>query len=243
MKKLAIAVPTYNEIENINEFIKAVYETAQKLKNINTTLIIIDDNSPDRTGKVVDKLMKIYKTNFFRIDPIHREKKLGLSTAYIQAFKKALRENFDYVLTMDADLSHKVEYIPTFLSLIKKYDLVIGSRNIKKGGVEDWSIIRHIISKGGSLYSRMILGVNVKDFTAGFVMYRKKVLESLDLESIKSQGYSFAIEMKYKIIKKGFTYIEFPIIFPDRKKGTAKINKKILLEALLRVWQLRFSKK
>ncbi len=242
MKRLAIAVPTYNEKENIRKFISSVKETVKKHNDIDTTIIIIDDNSPDGTGKIIDELVTKYHETPFRISPIHRPKKLGLATAYIQAFKKALEEKYDLVLTMDADFSHKPEYIPTFLENIKKYDIVIGSRNIKGGKTENWSFLRNIVSKGGSLYSRFILGVNVKDFTAGFVMYRRKVLESLNLDNIKSKGYSFAIEMKYRIIKKGFSYKEFPIVFPDRKLGKAKMSKNIFLEALLRVWQLRFSK-
>lgn len=242
MKKLAIAVPTFNEKENIRNFILSVRETVIQQKDIETTLIIIDDNSPDGTGKIIDELAAKYNIPPFKISPIHRPKKLGLATAYIQAFKKALKEKYDFVLTMDADFSHKPEYIPTFLKNIKDYDLVIGSRNVSGGKVENWSLLRNIVSKGGSLYSRMILGVNVKDFTAGFVMYRRKVLESLYLDNIKSKGYSFAIEMKYRIIKKGFSCKEFPIIFPDRKFGKAKMSKKIFFEAMLRVWQLRFSR-
>jgi len=242
MKKLAIAIPTYNEKKNIEKFIYSVKKNVSRLENISTTLIIIDDNSPDGTGKIIDKLAKKFSKSPFQIQPIHRPKKLGLATAYIRAFKKVIEEKYDYVLTMDADFSHKPEYIKSFLDYISDYDIVIGSRNIKGGRVENWSIMRNIISKGGSLYSRVILGVNVKDFTAGFVMYKRKVLEALDFSKIKSRGYSFAIEMKYRIIKKGFTYKEFPITFPDRKFGKAKMSKKIFLEAMLRVWQLRFSK-
>jgi len=243
MKRLAIAVPTFNEKENIKNFILAVRDIVIKQKDFDTTLIIIDDNSPDGTGKIIDELASKYDAPPFMISPIHRPEKLGLATAYIQAFKKALKEAYDYILTMDADFSHKPEYIPTFLENIKEYDLVIGSRNVSGGKVENWSPLRNIVSKGGSLYSRIILGMNVKDFTAGFVMYRRRVLESLDLDKIRSRGYSFAIEMKYRIIEKGFSYKEFPIVFPDRKLGKAKMSKKIFFEALLRVWQLRFSRK
>ena len=146
MKRLAIAVPTYNEKENIKKFILTVEESVIKHKDIDTTLILIDDNSPDGTGIIIDKLATEYRSSHFQISPIHRPKKLGLATAYIQAFEKAIKEKYDYVLTMDADFSHKPEYIPTFLKHINDYDIVIGSRNVKGGTTENWSIMRNIIN-------------------------------------------------------------------------------------------------
>ena len=240
MKKLAIAIPTYNEKDNLKELIYEVKKVMEPIK-IDTTIFIIDDNSPDGTGKIADKLSSKMKKKPFKVVVIHRKGKLGLASAYIKAFNVALENNCDYIMSMDADFSHQPKYLPHFLKHIQKYDFVIGSRNIKGGGVENWSIIRKLVSKGGSLYSRIILGVNIKDFTAGFVMYKQKVLRNIDLENLKSEGYSFAIEMKYRCVKKGFKYFEFPIIFPDRKKGKAKMSRKIFFEAMLRVWQLRFS--
>ncbi|MBN2015327.1 polyprenol monophosphomannose synthase [Candidatus Dojkabacteria bacterium] len=240
MKKLAICIPTYNEKENIERLVKAIEDVVVDIQ-ISTTIIIIDDNSPDGTGKIADKLVERIKGNNFKIEVIHRKGKLGLASAYINAFKKAVSKNYDYILSMDADFSHKPEYIPEFIKLIEEYDLVIGSRNVKGGKVENWNLLRKFISKGGSLYSRIILGVNIKDFTGGFNMFRRQVLEDINLDSIKSEGYSFQIEMKYRTVKKGFKIIETPIIFPDREYGKAKMNKKIFFEAMIRVWQLRFS--
>lgn len=240
MKKLAIAIPTYNEKENIEKLVDSIREVLLNI-SIDTTIIVIDDNSPDGTGKIVDKLTNKFSKTPFKVTVIHRPGKQGLATAYIQAFKKAVEEKFDFILTMDADFSHQPKYISQFLEEIKSYDLVIGSRNIKGGKVENWSILRKFISKGGSLYSRIILGINVKDFTGGYNMYRRKVLEKTSLDQIRSKGYSFAIEMKYRIVKNGFKFCEIPIVFPDRKYGKAKMSKKIFFEAMLRVWQLRFS--
>jgi dolichol-phosphate mannosyltransferase len=241
MKKLTIATPTYNEKENITELVERTRKVVEPI-GVDTTLIIIDDSSPDGTGQIADQLAEKYNKSPFKISVIHRPGKMGLASAYIDAFKKAIAEKNDYILTIDADLSHKPEYIPEFLKKIKEYDLVIGSRNIPGGAVEDWSIFRKMISKGGSLYSRLILGVNVKDFTGGFNMYRKEALERVPLAKIRSEGYSFAIEIKYRVIKAGAKFCEIPIVFPNRKRGKAKMSKKIFFEAMLRVWQIRFSK-
>ncbi|MBU0976045.1 MAG: polyprenol monophosphomannose synthase [Patescibacteria group bacterium] len=241
MKRLAIAIPTYNEKDNLDGIIRDNREALSEIQ-IDTTIIIIDDNSPDGTGDIADKLAKEFTTSPFQVTVIHREGKLGLASAYITAFKQAIEKSYDYILTMDADFSHKPEYIPAFLEKIAANDVVIGSRNIKGGSVENWSLIRKFISKGGSFYSRTILGVNIKDFTAGFVMYKRQVLEKIGLDDIKSEGYSFAIEMKYRVAKMGFSYVEIPIVFPDRIKGKAKMSRKIFLEAFLRVWQLKFNK-
>jgi dolichol-phosphate mannosyltransferase len=241
MKKLAICIPTYNEKENLERLIHSIRETLTNVK-IDTTVIIIDDNSPDGTGKIADILASKYDKSPFQIEVIHREGKLGLASAYIHTFKKAISEKFDYIQSMDADFSHKPKYIPLFLSKIKKCDVVIGSRNVKGGKVENWNMLRKFISKGGSLYARTILGVNIKDFTSGFNMYRREVLEAIDLSKIKSQGYSYQIELKYRIAKRGFRIVEVPIVFPDRERGKAKMSKKIFFEAMLRVWQLRFSR-
>lgn len=241
MKKLAIAIPTYNEKDNIVDLVSSIQFSLSK-EDIDTTLIIVDDNSPDGTGKIVDTLVLKYCRSPFRVKVIHRKGKLGLASAYIEAFKKAIQDKYDYILSMDADFSHQPRYIPEFLKKIKQYDVVIGSRNIPGGRVENWSTLRKLISKGGSLYARTILGVNIRDFTSGFKMYRRKVLEKINLDNIKSEGYSFLIEMKYRVVKSGFRIIEIPIIFPDRIKGKAKMSKKIFFEAMFRVWQIRFLK-
>jgi dolichol-phosphate mannosyltransferase len=242
MEKLAICIPTYNEKDNIIPLVEKVQKEVQKAP-INVTVIVIDDNSPDGTGKLADRLAAKYQKHPFIVEVIHRKGKLGLASAYMDAFKKALSEKYDYILTMDCDFSHQPKYIPIFLKEIKEYDMVIGSRNVKGGRAEDWSFLRHLISKGGSLYARTILGVPINDFTGGFNLYRYKVLKSLDFDSFISTGFSYVIEIKYQIAKKGFSFLEVPIIFPDRKKGKPKMNKKIFFEAMLRVWQIRFGKK
>lgn len=240
MKKLTICIPTYNEKDNITDLIK---ETAKVCKetDVNTTAFIIDDNSPDGTGKIADNLAKKHNEDKFNVKVFHRKGKLGLGTAYISTFKKLSKRDFDFILSMDADFSHQPKYIPDFLDAIKEADMVIGSRNIPGGRVENWNFLRKFISKGGSLYSRIILGVNIKDFTGGFNMIRREVFDSIELDKIKSEGYSYQIELKYRIAKKGFTIKEIPIVFPDRQKGKAKMSKKIFIEAFFRVWQIRFS--
>lgn len=241
MNKLLIAVPTYNEKENLDDLVNQIYTNVKSLP-VETTVLFIDDNSPDGTGKMEDDYAKKYSVAPFIIKVLHREKKLGLATAYTNAFTNSLKEDYDYFLSMDADLSHNPKYLPEFLEFIKTNDLVIASRNVKGGAVEDWSLLRKFISKFGSLYSRIILGVKINDFTGGYNMYTRKALETIDLKSIKSEGYSFQIEIKYKAAKKGLKIKEFPILFQNRKRGKAKMSFKIFIEAFLRVWLIKFSK-
>jgi dolichol-phosphate mannosyltransferase len=173
---------------------------------------------------------------------IKRAGKLGLGTAYLEGFKLALNLGADYILEMDADFSHNPEYIKDFYLNLQKYDVVIGSRYTKGGGVVNWSPVRKIISRGGSLYSRIMLGWKVKDATAGFVAYRREVLEKIDLSNIKSNGYSFQVEMKYRAHQLGFSMFETPIIFPDRVNGVSKMSGNIVYEAMYKVFRLRFTK-
>jgi dolichol-phosphate mannosyltransferase len=241
MEKLTICMPTYNEKENLEQITKALYKVMKK-QSYNTTLLVVDDNSPDGTGKIADKLSQKYTNDKFRVEVIHRKGKLGLASAYLRAFKKALESKSDFIMSMDADFSHQPKYVPQMLTELKKgNDVVIGSRYVKGGGVEDWSIIRQIISKGGGLYARTILGVKIKDFTGGFNLFKREALDSIDLDNIESEGYSFQIEIKYILAKQGLEITEFPIIFPDRKFGKAKMNTKIMIEALWRMWKIRFS--
>lgn len=241
MKKLFITIPTYNEKSNLPRIIERTRRVLEK-EQVITKILIVDDNSSDGTGKIADKLAKQYTDQDLTIEVMHRKGKEGLATAYIQAFQQGLEENYDYFLSMDADLSHKPEYIHDFLEAVKKNDLVIGSRYVKGGGVENWSLIRRFISKGGSFYSRIVLGVDVKDFTGGYNMFTKKALKTLGLNNVESKGYAFWLEMKYKVIKLDLPYKEIPIVFPDRVLGKSKMSKSIFIEALLRVIKLRFSK-
>ena len=230
--KLLIAIPTYNEIENIEPLIKLVFENVPSWSEI----LVIDDNSPDETAAAVERLMEQYPD---RLHLLKRPGKQGLAQAYLAAFDWGMNRDYDIFLEMDADFSHNPAYIPEMLEQIKTHDVVIGSRNIKGGGVEGWTLLRNFISKGGSLYSRTVLGCPIKDLTGGFNMWRKSTLEKIVLNGIISRGYSFQIEMKYKAFLAGSSITEIPIIFPDRKQGKSKMSQKILLEALVNIWKIR----
>lgn len=229
--KPLVIIPTYNEALNIKFIINEIFKTCPDIN-----ILIVDDNSPDGTAEIVHQMLDK------RIYILKRTKKQGLASAYIEGFKKGIDLGFNRFIQMDADFSHKPEYLPLMLENLKKYDFVIGSRNIKGGGVQNWSFFRNLISKAGSLYSKIILFCPINDLTGGFNGWRKEVLEGINLNNIISLGYSFQIELKYKAYKKGFKYIEFPIIFPDRKYGESKMSKDIFFEALKNVVKIRFSK-
>ncbi|HEY4178110.1 MAG TPA: polyprenol monophosphomannose synthase [Kofleriaceae bacterium] len=229
-----IVVPTYNEKENVRT-IAARFLAALP----GCELLFVDDNSPDGTGDIIDEMAKTEP----RINVMHRAGKLGLGTAYVEGFTWGLARGYDYLFEMDADGSHDPKYLPQMLSLAEDgADLVVGSRNVPGGGVEGWGLGRNIISKGGSLYARTILGIDVQDVTAGFVCWRRAALEAIDLHSITSNGYSFQIEMKYRAIKRGLHLVETPIVFIDRQVGKSKMSRGIVAEALLKVWSIRFGK-
>ncbi len=231
MSENLVIIPTYNEKENIRNITKAVFD------RIDTHILIVDDNSPDGTGKIADELSENeYKGRLF---VLHREKKEGLGKAYVSGFKWALAREYRHIFEMDADFSHNPDYLPLFLEKIKDYDLVIGSRYVKGGGVQNWPFFRMLISKGGSLYSRTILGIPIRDLTGGFKCFRRVVLESIDLDNLLLSGFGFQIEMNYRTYKKGFRVFELPIIFTDRILGKSKMSQKIFFEALLMVIKLR----
>lgn len=229
--KTLIIIPTYNEKENIRKIVSQLLAISEQIN-----ILIIDDNSPDGTGKITNQLAAAD----LRVAVIHRQSKLGLGSAYITGFKYALANNMDYIFEMDADFSHDPKYIPDFLQAIKNSDVVVGSRYTGGFRVVNWPLSRLIISYGGSLYTRMITGLPVKDATAGFACYRKKVLENINLDQVHSDGYSFQIEMKYSCWQKGYRITEIPIVFTDRIKGTSKMSYKIVIEALFVVWRLRW---
>lgn len=232
--RVLIIVATYNERENIEDLINDIYSFAPEVN-----ILVIDDNSPDKTYEIVENLKeKKYKDKLFLMK---RKGKLGLGTAYVDGFNWALNNKYDVVMQMDADFSHNPKYIPQFLEAIKTNDLVLGSRYVVGGGVVNWGFIRKAISQGGSLYARTILGIKVRDLTGGFKCWRSKVLESIDINSLKSNGYSFQIETTYKTIRKGFKVKEIPIIFEDRRVGQSKMSSKIFIEALLMVLKLKLS--
>lgn len=235
MKSLII-IPTYNERENIVMLLPQIYKVNSELH-----VLVVDDNSPDKTYEVIEDLINsTYQGKLFLI---RRAGKLGLGTAYIEGFKWALARDYDYIFEMDADFSHNPIYLKDFLQKIKTSDLVLGSRYVKGGGVKNWDLLRRIISRGGSLYSKTILGLPFNDLTGGYKCFSRKVLENINLDDIKANGYSFQIEMTYRAFLKGFKISETPIIFEDRTVGNSKMSKKIFLEAVFMVIRLRLEKK
>lgn len=232
MKRALIVIPTFNEAENIVKLIKEIF--LQKINDISIDILIIDDNSIDGTSDLVKKL------NNEHVFVIDREKKMGLGTAYISGFKYAIENKYDYVFEMDADFSHDPKSIPEFFETIKENDLVIGSRYMNGIAVVNWPLSRLLISIGASIYTRMITFLPVNDVTAGYMCYRVDALKTINLDSIKSNGYSFQIEMKYRMWKKKFKLIEIPIVFIDRRAGVSKMSRKIVFEAAFMVWKLRF---
>jgi len=228
--KTIIIIPTYNEKQNIARLIPAIFE----LQIINLELIIVDDNSPDNTAEVAQELSQHY--------PIHlikRRRKLGLGSAYIAGFKKALSLGADFIFEMDADFSHNPQDIPRMLEAAQKSDLVIGSRKIKGGKIVGWNLWRKFISNGAMWFSRLCLGLKIKDVTAGFRVFKRKVLETIPLDKIKSNGYAFQEEMLYRTQKAGFKITEIPVTFTDRKQGKSKLSKKDILEFFVVMLQLR----
>ncbi len=231
MLRTLVVTPTYNEKPNLPRFIAAVRGALP-----DADVLVVDDNSPDGTGELADALAAADS----RVRVIHRPGKMGLGTAYVQAFLEGLAAGYDRFFEMDADLSHDVRYLPGFLrALDEGFDVVIGSRNIPGGGVEGWGPGRHFISKGGSLYSRAILGLPVKDLTSGYKAYTRRALEALHLEDVHSNGYSFQIEMTYRAIRNGMRVKEVPIVFVDRRAGQSKMSRTVFLEAVGMVWKLR----
>lgn len=229
-EKSLIIIPTYNELENISRLLPELLKMYESLD-----ILIVDDNSPDGTGKFIEEI--IQKDN--RVKLIKREKKQGLGTAYIAGFKYALQHNYDYIFEMDADFSHDPKEIKNFLEAIKTLDLVLGSRYVRGVNVINWPMRRLLLSYFANKYTRFITGMKIQDATGGFKCFRKKVLESINLDHIKSNGYAFQIEMTFKAWKKGFKVGEIPIIFFDRVKGSSKMSKKIVREAVFMVWKLR----
>ena len=229
-KKSLVIIPTFNEMENIPKLIPDVLSKDEGIE-----ILVVDDSSPDGTAAYVEKLMQ----NNDRIHLIKRDYKMGLGTAYIAGFKYALERSFDYIFEMDADFSHDPNEIVNFLSEINNYDLVLGSRYISGVNVINWPMSRLILSYSANIYTKIITGLHIKDATGGFKCFRREVLEAINLDEIKSNGYAFQIEMTFKAWKKGFKIKEIPITFVDRVKGTSKMSKKIVREAVIRVWKLR----
>ncbi len=229
--KSLVVTPTYNERDNLPFFVAAVRRAAP-----HADILVVDDNSPDGTGAVADQIAATDS----HVRVLHRPEKRGLGTAYREAFAKGLAEGYERFFEMDADLSHDPRYLPAFEKAFDDgADIVIGSRNIEGGGVEGWGVGRHFVSKGGSLYSRTILGLDVRDLTSGFKGFTRRALEAIELQKVQSNGYSFQIEMTYRALRKAMKVTEVPIVFVDRRAGKSKMSRRIFVEAIGMVWKLR----
>jgi dolichol-phosphate mannosyltransferase len=232
MASALVIVPTYNERENLPQIVRAVHQHLPL-----ADILIVDDHSPDGTGEVADAISQQDR----QVHVLHRAGKQGLGTAYVAGFRWALERDYSFIFEMDCDFSHDPKYLPELLAKAEREaDLVIGSRYVEGGGTINWGVIRQLISRGGGFYARTILGIPVRDITAGFKCFRRRVLEAIDLSTVDAQGYGFQIEMTYRTLKQGFRVVEVPIVFVDRRVGQSKMSKKIFLEALALVWKLRW---
>jgi len=235
MGKNLVIIPTYNEIENIEKMVHTVFSLPRPFE-----LLIVDDGSPDGTAAKVKELQQTYAG---KLHIEERKGKLGLGTAYIHGFKWALARDYDYIFEMDCDFSHNPADLVRLLEACENgADVAVGSRYVKGGNVSNWDMKRILLSYFASLYVRMVLWIPVKDTTAGFKCYRRRVLESIELDQIRFMGYAFQIEMKYRAVKKGFKIVEVPIMFTDRVLGVSKMSTKIFKEAFIGVVQMRFNK-
>jgi dolichol-phosphate mannosyltransferase len=230
---LCVCLPTYNERENLEQMVDALTAVLPP----DGVVLVIDDNSPDGTGEIADRLARERE----QVHVLHRARKEGLGPAYLEGFQGALELGAELVFELDCDFSHDPADVPRLAEAAKEADLVIGSRYVQGGGTRNWGLLRRFISRGGSLYAQVILGVPVKDLTGGFKCYRRKVLETIDLSAIHSKGYAFQIETTYRTLRAGFRVVEVPITFVDREVGGSKMSKTIVLEAVWKVPLLRLS--
>jgi dolichol-phosphate mannosyltransferase len=229
--KAVVCLPTYNELENLEPMLRA-------LGDKDVRVLVIDDNSPDGTGELADRLAQ----ELDYVDVLHRERKEGLGPAYLAGFQRALSDGAELVLEMDCDFSHDPNDVPRLLAAVEHgADLALGSRYVPGGGVRNWGLVRRLISEGGSLYARLLLGVKVQDLTGGFKCYRRGVLETIDLAAVESKGYAFQIETTYRALRAGFEVVEVPITFADREVGGSKMSKGIVAEAIWKVPGLRLA--
>jgi dolichol-phosphate mannosyltransferase len=225
---VTVCVPTYNERENLERMVHALGEHG-------VSVLVVDDNSPDGTGELADRLGR----QLPYVEVLHRERKEGLGPAYLAGFRRALADGAELILEMDCDFSHDPADVPRLIAAAQEADLAVGSRYVDGGAVGNWGLVRRAISAGGSLYARLLLGVGVRDLTAGFKCYRRTVLETIDLDAITSKGYAFQIETTYRALRAGFRVIEVPIRFVDREEGGSKMSKAIVLEGFWKVPVLR----
>ena len=226
-----LVIPTYNEAENLQNIVRAAAAELEQAAPDRYRILVVDDNSPDGTGALADSLA----AQCAWVEVLHRPGKSGLGQAYLADFAHALEQGAELLIEMDADFSHDPRYLPQLLAAADHADLVLGSRYVPGGGVRDWGLLRRLISRGGGLYARVILGVEVRDLTGGFKCIRRAVLEAIDLPSVRAEGYVFQIEVTYRAILAGFTVREIPIVFVDRTVGSSKMSSRIALEAMLLV--------
>jgi dolichol-phosphate mannosyltransferase len=232
-RRALVCLPTYNEKENVGPMVEAILAATPEVD-----VLVIDDNSPDGTGQIADGIAAREP----RVRVLHRAGKEGLGKAYLAGFAWALERGYALVLEMDADFSHDPRYLPAMLEKAEQADLVLGSRYVPGGGTVNWGPGRKLLSRGGSLYARVILGVAMRDLTGGFKCFRREVLEAIDLSTVECSGYAFQIELTYRAVKKGFRVAEIPIVFVDRRVGRSKMSRRIVLEAVCKVWSIRFSR-
>ena len=230
-----VIVPTYNERENLEGLIEAARTELDKVTP-DHAILVVDDSSPDGTGELADRIALTDP----RVHVLHRPRKLGLGQAYVAGFRRALAEGAALVIEMDADFSHDPAYLPALIDAAADADLVLGSRYVDGGAVDNWGIARRLVSRGGCWYARMVLGVDVRDLTGGFKCFRREVLEAIDLDAVHSQGYAFQVELTYRALQLGFRVKEIPIVFADRRVGQSKMSRRIVLEAMWMVPRLRF---
>ncbi|MHB8690118.1 MAG: polyprenol monophosphomannose synthase [Solirubrobacteraceae bacterium] len=230
-----VVIPTYNEAANVERIVRATKAELQRLRPGDHHVLVVDDNSPDGTGGIADALAEELES----VSVLHRFEKNGLGNAYLAGFADALASGAELVFEMDADFSHDPAYLGTLLDAAQDADLVLGSRYVPGGGVRNWSLVRRLISRGGGIYARAILGVRINDLTGGFKCIRREVLEAIDLDSVRAEGYVFQIEITYRAILAGFRVKEVPIVFSDRVEGTSKMSSRIAVEAMFLVPRLR----
>jgi dolichol-phosphate mannosyltransferase len=228
--KATVCLPTYNERENLERVVRRLGEHG-------VNVLVVDDNSPDGTGRIADRLAG----ELDYVSVLHRERKEGLGPAYLAGFRRALADGADVILEMDCDFSHKPEDVPRLIAATESADFVLGSRYVRGGGTENWGLVRRFISRAGCVYAQLVLGLRVRDLTGGFKAYRRAVLEALPLDEIDSKGYAFQIETTYRALRKGFTVREVPIVFVDRVEGGSKMSRSIVAEAIWKVPALRLA--
>lgn len=230
-----VIIPTYNEAITIERIVRDSVRELDRVAPNEYRVLVVDDNSPDGTGAIADRLAAEYS----EVEVLHRPGKAGLGHAYLAGFARALSQGSELVIEMDADYSHDPKYLPELLTAAETADLVLGSRYVAGGGVRNWGLLRRMISRGGGLYARLLLRVDIRDLTGGFKCMRREVLEAIDLASIRAEGYAFQIEVTYRAMLAGFRVVEVPIVFSDRTEGSSKMSTRIAIEAMWMVPRLR----